>query len=87
MSRAIICKGDTTTHGGVVLEGDPIAKIEGRPVARKGDKVSCPKCSGTHYIVEGDPKLTVKGRLMVLESMKTSCGARLLSKQSLAKCE
>lgn len=87
MSRAIICKGDTTTHGGVVLEGDPLVKIEGRSVARKGDKVKCPKCSGIQYIVEGSPQLTVQGRPMVLENMKTSCGARLLSRQSIGKCK
>ncbi|MCO6507016.1 MULTISPECIES: PAAR domain-containing protein [Snodgrassella] len=87
MSRAIICKGDTTTHGGVVLEGDPLVNIEGRPIARKGDKVSCPKCTGIHFIVEGDQQLTVKGRPIALENMKTSCGARLLSRQSIAKCK
>ncbi|MCO6516985.1 MAG: PAAR domain-containing protein, partial [Snodgrassella sp.] len=73
--------------GGVVLEGDPLVNIEGRPIARKGDKVSCPKCTGIHFIVEGDQQLTVKGRPIALENMKTSCGARLLSRQSIAKCK
>lgn len=87
MSRAIICVGDKTTHGGVVLEGDPIVKIEGRPVARKGDKVSCPMCKGIYVIVEGDENLQVNGRAMALEQMRTSCGARLISNQSIAKSE
>lgn len=85
MTRSIICVGDTTTHGGVVVEGDYLVKINGRPVSRKGDKVICPKCENAYIIIEGDSKLKVNGRALALEQMQTSCGARLLSNQSIAK--
>ncbi|MBP6116975.1 MAG: PAAR domain-containing protein [Neisseriaceae bacterium] len=88
MSRAIICVGDTTTHGGQVLEGDGQILVLGRAVARVGDRVRCPKCKGVYVIVEGDPKLSaLNGQNIALEGMQTSCGARLISSQTNAKCD
>jgi uncharacterized Zn-binding protein involved in type VI secretion len=40
-------QGDATSHGGVIVGGLPTVLINGRPVARVGDFVSCPQVTGT----------------------------------------
>lgn len=50
MGRAMMCVGDTTTHGGRVLEGSTTATIEGKPIAGVGHKVLCPQCKGVFPI-------------------------------------
>uniref|UniRef100_UPI003FA59825 PAAR domain-containing protein n=1 Tax=Limnobacter sp. TaxID=2003368 RepID=UPI003FA59825 len=42
----MIRQGDTTSHGGTVLEGFPFYTVEGRAVAAMGHKVACPLCKG-----------------------------------------
>jgi uncharacterized Zn-binding protein involved in type VI secretion len=79
--RAIIRKGDPTSHGGEVIEGSEVDIVEGKPVAFVGHKVSCRKCRGTHEIVEGAPVTTFYGKGVALEGMKTSCGATLIATQ------
>jgi len=81
MGRAIIRKGDPTSHGGYVLEGSEVDLVEGKPMSFVGAKVSCRKCRGTHEIVEGAPVTTLYGRKVALEGMKTSCGATLIATQ------
>jgi len=80
MARPVIRKGDRTSHGGVVVEGDETVVVFGQPMARVGDRVTCPKCSGTHTIVEGTPDVG-SDRKTAVEGMKTSCGATLIASQ------
>lgn len=75
----VICVGDTTDHGGVVLNGSPTMMVMGRRVARVGDMVTCPKCDGTFPIVEGDTIVRSEGHPVAFEGHHTACGARLLS--------
>ena len=42
--RALILVGDSTSHGGVVLEGADTDTLNGRAIACVGHRVSCPKC-------------------------------------------
>ncbi len=79
-SLAVIRKGDKTSHGGEVITGDEFVTVFGKPMARKGDKVTCPKCGGTHSIVEGIMDAS-SDRQVVVEGMKTSCGATLIAGQ------
>lgn len=39
--KKVILQGDTTTTGGIVLAGSPLAN-QGAALARKGDLVFCP---------------------------------------------
>ena len=41
--RFIIVVGDKSTHGGVIITGDPIATVNGIPIARVGDFHACPQ--------------------------------------------
>lgn len=87
VKRYIICKGDTTTHGGVVLNGSDSWTIEGIPVAHVGHMVSCPQCQGTFPIAEGATRANIMGMNIALEGMKTTCGAVLISSQTQASVD
>ncbi|WP_013588421.1 PAAR domain-containing protein [Paraburkholderia phenoliruptrix] len=86
MSRSIICVGDTTSHGGKVIEGNPAATLEGRPISGVGHMVACPQCKGTFPIL---PDLLgrryphiIDGRDTAVEGMRTACGATLIASRS-----
>ena len=79
--KAIIRKGDKTSHHGTVVEGYPDNICMGQPIAAVGHKVSCPKCPGTHTIVEGARSFFAMGKNVAVEGMKTSCGAVLIASQ------
>jgi uncharacterized Zn-binding protein involved in type VI secretion len=77
--RAVICKDDPTSHGGVVLEGNPLATANGRPIAQKGHMTHCPQCKGDFPIAEGLDRHTFAGKGTAVEGMKTACGATLIA--------
>ncbi len=76
---SIIRLGDPTDHGGaVVAVSAQHYQVDGLPVARVGDKCSCPKKGhGDCVIAEGDPNFTIDGIAVAFEGHKTSCGAVL----------
>lgn len=77
--RAVICKGDPTSHGGRVLEGCNTARVNGRAVALKGHMTFCPLCKSTFPISEGLEFHTFVGKGTALDGMKTACGATLVA--------
>ncbi len=79
--KAIVRKGDSTNHGGTVLEGFDHASLDGSPAAGVGHMVSCPKCGGSRAIVQGSSQYAIDGRAVVLDGMKTACGASLIASQ------
>jgi uncharacterized Zn-binding protein involved in type VI secretion len=83
MSRIIIVLGDPTSHGGKVISGSPSQKINGKPIARLGDKVQCPiKGHGVNAIVEGDSSYLINGIPVALHGHKTECGCSLMGTAS-----
>lgn len=76
--KTIIRVGDTTSHGGTVLEGHQHVTVLGKSVAGVGHHVSCPRCSGNPVIAEGSAFVTIMGVQVAVEGMKTSCGATLI---------
>ena len=88
MARKIIVVGDVTDHGGKVIEGSPTQRISGKPIARLGDKVDCPrKGHGVNAIVEGDPSYLINGIPVALEGHKTECGCSLIGSVSATRGE
>ncbi|MDX1669376.1 MAG: PAAR domain-containing protein, partial [Limnobacter sp.] len=78
--RTQILVGDTTSHGGTVITGSSLFTVQGIPVARLGDSVTCPKCRpGQFVIVEGQSDAKDEGKPLALEGHKTSCGATLIA--------
>ena len=78
----MIRQGDTTSHGGTVLEGFPFYTVEGRAVAAMGHKVACPLCKGVFPIAQGNPAHTFNNVPLAYEGMKTACGASLIASQA-----
>ena len=75
----VIRLGDPTSHGGKV-ESVSAKQFTASaiPVARLGDKCTCP-LHGPGTIVEGDQHNTIDGIPVAYEGHKTSCGAVLVS--------
>lgn len=85
MEKPFILLGDSTDHGGKVIEGSPQSLVDGKPIARVGDKVTCPSKGhgGTTTIVTGDPTCLIDGKPAARHGDKTACGAILIASQSL----
>lgn len=79
--QPVIVQGDQTDHGGVVLAGSPFSDCAGKPIARVGDMVACPKCRGVFPIAEGDDSNIVDGAPVAYNGCKVACGAILISSQ------
>ena len=80
--KAQIVVGDTTSHGGRVVSGSPSSTWSRAeiPIARKGDKVTCPKCEPHIFeIAEGSDGSLDFGAPVALEGHKTTCGAALIA--------
>ncbi|MDR2488920.1 MAG: PAAR domain-containing protein [Desulfovibrio sp.] len=78
-----IVLGDTSTHGGRVSSARSETSYGPYQYARSGDSVYCPKCGG-YYRIEQGP-LDHYGRELpyAVEGQRTSCGATLVSRDSL----
>ncbi|WP_233634762.1 PAAR domain-containing protein, partial [Burkholderia cenocepacia] len=85
MSRKFILKGDTTDHGGVVLEGIANSSFDGRELAYLGAAVFCAACKSPGVIVSDGGGLSViswaghimrcKGHGYANEEEKANCSA------------
>lgn len=73
--------GDSTDHGGKVISASSEMIYDGRPVARKGDEVTCPDHSGTkpNLILEGDETTTDGGIPVARHGHRATCGCHLIS--------
>ncbi|RMV32152.1 hypothetical protein ALP12_05523, partial [Pseudomonas savastanoi pv. phaseolicola] len=80
MKRLAIVQGDTTDHGGSVINGDQTKRINGFPVAHRGCDVICP-LHGASKIIGEENNFHIEGNIIALEGDLTSCGARLISRQ------
>jgi uncharacterized Zn-binding protein involved in type VI secretion len=75
--------GDRTSHGGIVVTGDPTCTIDGQPVARVGDKVWCPRCGrATTIATSRFPTVIDLGKPMAYDQDMTDCGAILYSRHN-----
>ncbi|MGO4478311.1 PAAR domain-containing protein [Massilia sp. 2TAF26] len=79
--RNVIRLGDPTSHGGKVESVSATHfTVGGIPVARVGDKCSCPiKGHDNCTIAEGDPHHVIDGIAVAHEGHKTTCGATLIA--------
>jgi len=77
LGRAMILMGDTTDHGGTVIEAASDFCERGKPVALDGHLVLCPRCGGPYPIIAtGD--LRFDGRRVAFAGDQTACGATLI---------
>ncbi|AJY17223.1 PAAR domain-containing protein [Burkholderia multivorans] len=73
--------GDDTDHGGKVETGSTTMRFDGRYVARKGDRVSCPQHPDVspNLIEEGDSSITDDGIPIARHGHRATCGCHLIS--------
>jgi uncharacterized Zn-binding protein involved in type VI secretion len=85
MGRPFIVLGDTTDHGGTVIEASGTTDTQGQRIARVGDQVTCPKRShGTTVIVSGDATMIIDGKPAARHGDKCACGATLIAAQAIS---
>ena len=60
MSKAFIGLGAKTTHGGIVVEGEPSLIMNGIAVHLNGMTHYCPKCQTMVTAISSDLSITVK---------------------------
>jgi uncharacterized Zn-binding protein involved in type VI secretion len=79
--RKPIRLNDPTSHGGqVVATSAGHTRVLGKPLARKGDRCTCPLPGHSNCVIaEGDESWTIDGIAVALEGHKTSCGATLIA--------
>lgn len=80
MSKPFIVVGDKIDHGGAVASSTATTDINGQPVARINDKVTCSQ-HGDTVIVTGDPTTIIDGQPVARHGDKTACGATLIAAQ------
>ncbi|WP_310630551.1 PAAR domain-containing protein [Paraburkholderia sp.] len=75
--REVARLGDSTDHGGEVIEAATNLKHQGIPVMLHGHLVRCPKCGGD-YPGEATGTRTHNGVKVMFIGDKTACGATLV---------
>jgi uncharacterized Zn-binding protein involved in type VI secretion len=75
---AIILSGDCIDHGGYVIASDTSMTVNGKPVARIGDKVICNKHGKTEIVASNKTELIVGKKPVARIGDRTKCGAQLL---------
>ncbi|MDP9900173.1 PAAR domain-containing protein [Variovorax ginsengisoli] len=83
--KSQVVLGDRTSHGGVVISGSATSSWHGIPVARKKDRVYCPKCAPHFFeIAEGLGNCTDTDAALPLatEGHLTTCGAALIAESA-----
>lgn len=73
--------GDTTDHGGEVIECADDLKHLGIGVALDGHGVRCPKCGGVFPLLASGPR-THHGRRVGYHGDKTGCGATIIGQRT-----
>lgn len=82
MSRMWIVLGDVTTSGGRVVTASQFTDIDGKGVARRNDKATCPQHKGVFAIVGGyDPTTVIDDAEVALHGATLACGCRVLATQ------
>jgi uncharacterized Zn-binding protein involved in type VI secretion len=76
----LIRLGDSTDHGGKVISASSTMRFGGRYVARRGDRVSCPRHDiQPNLIIDGDETMTDDGVPVARQGYRAACGCRLIS--------
>ena len=75
---AIVLAGNCIDHGGYVIASDNSTIVNGKAVARIGDKVLCYKHGQSEIISAGKNKVTSNKKQIARIGDKTKCGAKLL---------
>ncbi len=80
MARSQARLGDKSNHGGVIVTGASRTLVNGKPLARMGDKHNCPLPGhGVTPIVSGSPYTLTEGKPNARVGDAVACGARIVT--------
>ena len=82
--KSLVCEGDHTSHGGVVLSGSDRINVKRRRAAKVGVLVSCP-IHGDNEITEGSSRMKDAGIPLSRDGDATQCGSVLIASTDCAK--
>ena len=82
MARPFIVVGDKLSHDGSVVAGTGQTDINGKAVARVGDRAAC-AMHGSTTIVSGDATVIIDGQPVARDGDRTACGATLVASQAV----
>jgi len=82
MTRPFIVVGDKLSHGGSVIAGTGQTDINGKAVARVGDRATC-AIHGSTTIVSRDATVIIDGQPVARDGDRTACGATLVASQAM----
>lgn len=75
---AVARLGDTSNHGGTIIQASSDVKVNGLGVARQGDNHSCPISGhGVTPLTAITTKTFVNGRLVITVGAVAGCGAHI----------
>jgi uncharacterized Zn-binding protein involved in type VI secretion len=76
---AIVLAGDCIDHGGYVIASDKVTTtVNGKPVAKIGDKVLCFKHGKTEIIASSNSNVLSDKKQLARIGDKTKCGAKII---------
>lgn len=74
--------GDVTSSGGRVVTASQFTDVDGKGVARRNDKATCPQHKGVFAIVGGyDPTIIIDDAEVALHGATLACGCQVLATQ------
>jgi uncharacterized Zn-binding protein involved in type VI secretion len=82
--KPFICVGDKTSGGGVVVSGSPTNTINGKQMARVGDKATCSKKNHPRtvtIVASSDPTVITDDAPQAFHGDPLSCGCTLIASQ------
>ncbi|MEG0483219.1 MAG: PAAR domain-containing protein [Acinetobacter sp.] len=82
--KALITRGCTTNHGGIIYEADDSFIIQGKAVHLDGMKHFCPQCNVISYAIAANTGFMIVGtRTIVGDGDTSTCGSKYIKNQDL----
>jgi ribosomal protein S27AE len=72
-AKMLALKGNRTTTGGQIMEGDETCLDNGQPIARHLDRASCGRCPRTGYIIGSAYSFSGAGKHNVVDGDQVVC--------------
>lgn len=82
--KALITRGCTTNHGGIIYEADDSFIVQGKAVHLDGMKHFCPQCKVISYAIASNTGFMMVGsRTIVGDGDSSTCDAKYIKNQDL----
>lgn len=86
MKNDIAILGSTISHGGAVVSGSTLTSVDGIPIARIGDSVTC-STHGSTTIVSGSSFAKDENKFIARVNDACGCGATIATGSSTVRLD